>query len=232
MIRLAFALGVAAFAFPANGQIFPVPSAESPRIQEATWEQGRSIALTALPETNLTVLLEPGQIIRRATISDSDGWTVTISADQDSLSILPAAGARPANLTVETDTREYLFSLETTQSLLAAYLVRLSPQMDETSEIAPQLNDSAPRYSYRLRGDRSVRPAAIADDGEKTVIEYAAGQALPAVFAIGPSGDEEVVDGYMRGDKFVIDRVHQELVFRIDKEKATARRNRREDEAS
>ena len=59
------------------------------------------------------------------------------------------------------------------------------------------------------------------------MIEYAPGQSLPAVFAIGPTGDEEVVDGYMRDGLFVIDRVHEELVFRIDKAKATARRHAR-----
>jgi type IV secretion system protein VirB9 len=45
------------------------------------------------------------------------------------------------------------------------------------------------------------------------------------VFAIGPTGDEQVVDGYMRDGLFVIDRVHEELVFRIDKAMATARRS-------
>lgn len=70
-----------------------------------------------------------------------------------------------------------------------------------------------------------MRPASVRDNGAKTVIEYAPGQSLPAVFAIGPTGDEEVVDGYMRDGLFVIDRVHEELVFRIDKAKATARRS-------
>ena len=76
-----------------------------------------------------------------------------------------------------------------------------------------------------------MRPATIRDNGRKTVITYAPGQPLPAVFAIGATGDEEVVDGYMRGEAFVIDRVHSELVFRIDKKKARAIR-RDEPEAS
>ena len=109
---------------------------------------------------------------------------------------------------------------------MAAYVVRLQyvPLLAEFEEpsIEP-FNDLT--WGYRLRGDRAVRPLSVRDNGRKTVIEYADGQALPAVFAIGPSGDEEVVDGYMRGGFFVIDRVHEELVFRIDREKATAKRN-------
>ena len=44
------------------------------------------------------------------------------------------------------------------------------------------------------------------------------------MFGIGVNGEEEVVDGYMRGDVFTIDRVYGQLVFRIDKKRARARR--------
>ena len=90
---------------------------------------------------------------------------------------------------------------------------------------------TAPKGIYRLRGDRSVRPLQIGDDGTRTRILFAPGQALPAIFAIGPTGDEEVVNGYMRGDAFEIDRVYERLVFRIDKDKATARRAEEADAA-
>ena len=91
--------------------------------------------------------------------------------------------------------------------------IRLTESSDET-------------WGYRLRGDREVQPQDITDDGIRTRIIFAPEQSLPAIFAIGPTGDEQVVDGYMRDGIFVIDRVWEELVFRIDKEKATARRNR------
>ena len=47
---------------------------------------------------------------------------------------------------------------------------------------------------------------------------------MPAVFGIGPTGQEEVVNGHMRGSLFTIDRVYGELVFRIDKARAEAHR--------
>lgn len=226
------ALSIAALGVPAHAQVLPAPTEQSPRIQEAIWQEGQSVLVTALPQTPLTILLDDDQAIRRATISDSEAWGVSVSADLDSISVLPATAARPADLIVETDTREYRFRLEAAQSLMAAYLVRISNAPAAQTQAEAQVRQGAATYSYRLRGDRSVRPAAIVDDGEKTIIDYVPGQSLPAVFAIGPSGDEEVVDGYMRGDRFVIDRVHQELIFRIDKEKATAKRNKQADGAS
>jgi type IV secretion system protein VirB9 len=216
---------------PLMAEVFPTPGPETPRIQTADWHPGEPLVLTALPQTTLTVMLEPGERIQRATLSGSQAWQVAVSAETDSFQVTPGAGAVPASLSVETDRRAYSFVLETGDGLQAAYLVRLQfgavqptnqQQVTGSSESLGNLD-----WTYRLRGDRSVRPASIRDNGTKTVIEYAPGQALPAVFAIGPTGEEEVVDGYMRDGLFIIDRVHQELVFRIDKAKATAIRNAR-----
>lgn len=79
-------------------------------------------------------------------------------------------------------------------------------------------------YAYRLGGDRAVRPLRVSDDGARTTVAFAPEQALPAVFAIGPTGEEIVVNGHMRAGGYVIDRVHERLVFRIDGARATARR--------
>jgi len=216
---------------PLMAQVFPIPGPDTPRIQSAEWRPGEPLVLTALPQTALTVMLEPGERIQRATLSGSPAWQVAVSAESDSFQVTPGPGAVPASLSVETDRRAYSFLLETGDGLQAAYMVRVQfdaaqptnqQQVTGSSESHENLD-----WTYRLRGDRSVRPASIRDNGAKTVIEYAPGQALPAVFVIGPTGEEEVVDGYMRDGLFIIDRVHQELVFRIDKAKATAIRSAR-----
>lgn len=220
-----------ACAAPLAAQVVPMPGPETPRIQTADWRPGEPVVLTALPQTALTVMLEPGETIERATLGGSPAWEVAVSAEADSLQITPLLGAEPANLTVQTDRRSYSFLLETGVSLQSAYVVRLrfgggsGTPLPPSEQSPPDLTGLD--WTYRLRGDPSVRPASIRDNGAKTVIEYAPGQSLPAVFAIGPTGDEEVVDGYMRDGLFVIDRVHEELVFRIDKAKATARRSTR-----
>jgi type IV secretion system protein VirB9 len=226
-----FASTLLAAGAPLMAQVFPMPGPETPRIQTAEWRPGQPVVLTALPQTALTVMLEPGESVQRATLNGSTAWAVAVSAEADSLQITPGPGAMPANLAVETDRRAYSFILETGDGLQAAYLVRL--RFDGAQDVAalqppiPTDGLSGLDWAYRLRGDRSVRPVSIRDNGEKTVIEYAPGQALPAVFAIGPTGAEEVVDGYMRGGLFIIDRVHQQLVFRIDRAKATATRSER-----
>jgi type IV secretion system protein VirB9 len=236
MIRASLAcLALLTVGAPLAAQAFPTPGPETPRIQSAQWRSGEQLVLTALPQTALTVMLEPGERIQRATLSGSAAWQVAISAEEDSLQITPGPDAMPASLSVETDRRAYSFLLETGDGLQAAYLVRL-----QFGPAQPAFQSPAPAQAFadttaeltstwRLRGDQAVRPATIRDDGVKTIIEYGPGQALPAVFAIGPTGEEAVVDGYMRDGLFIIDRVHQQLVFRIDRAKATATRSARTD---
>ena len=112
---------------------------------------------------------------------------------------------------------------------MAAYIVRFeygpsSPPPIPEEVVGLESAQSKQTWSYRLRGSREVRPLVISDDGKKTHIRYDEAQALPAVFAIGPTGKEELVNGYMRDGIYVIDRVYEELAFRIDKKKATAKR--------
>lgn len=222
---------VAALPGNASAEILPVPDLSSPRIQTAIWAEGEEVLLTALPGTGLTVMLEPGERIERVNVeSGAAGFEIRVSSERDSLLILPRADLLPARINVETDRRLYPLMVRTDPGLTAALLVRFEyPELQQTSGPFEPL--AGPIWSYRIRGDDPVRPLAIRDDATRTYITYAPGQALPAVFARGPAGEEEVVNGYMRSDIYVIDRVYPELVFRIDEERATARRNDEPDDA-
>lgn len=76
--------------------------------------------------------------------------------------------------------------------------------------------------SYRISGEKILRPTRVDDDGVHMYLEWSEEQALPAVFALNSLGEEEMVDGYMRQGIFTIDRVYATLVFRIGKKQAKA----------
>lgn len=210
----------------AAAQIVPEPAAENPRLQRVVWQADTAILLTALPAIGLTVLLEPGEQIQRVVVGADRVFDVRVSAERDSFLVLPLVEGAAASMVVNTDRRNYNFDLRTGEGLMAALLVQFEygamPQPVRVLAISNPVPEAI--WAYRLRGDRTVRPQAISDDGQRTRISFAPDQALPAIFAIGPTGDEQVVDGYMRDGVFEIDRVWQQLVFRIDKEKATAER--------
>lgn len=225
MRRLALAV-LLATAAPAAAELMPQPGPDNPRLQTVQWQPGQQFLLTVLPEAGLTVMLEPGEQITRATISDASAFEVRISPELDSFIVLPLTEAASGTLEMRTDRRDYSFALQTGTGLMAGLLVRFEygatdPQV---APIAPPPVGSPQMAGYRFKGDREVRPEDVRDDGARTWITFGPDQALPAVFAIGPTGEEEVVNGHMRGGLYVIDRVYDELVFRIDRRRATARR--------
>lgn len=227
-MRLALiALAALAIPFPALAQTFPTPGLDNPRLQTVEWHPDQTIVLTALPATGLTVVLEPGETIQRIATGDQSAMDVHVSAEGDGFMLVPRRGGDLGRLEVETDRRSYRFDVRTGEDLLAAYLVRFEYGAQPYQAAVPI--DPAPDgieevWSWQLRGERSVRPLGVFDDGERIFVEFDPAAPLPAIFAIGPTGDEQLVNGYMRGGKFVIDRLWRELVFRIDKDRARAER--------
>lgn len=213
-------------AMPTAAQVVPDLQLDNPRVQSIRWEQGQEVLLTVMPSSGLTVMLEDGEHIELVSLGDENSFEVQVSPERNSFLVLPRRSEGAARMAVATDRRSYRFVVRTGIGLTAAYLVQFTygeGQADAPESVAPAPGETL--WSYRLRGDREVRPLTLLDDGTRTFIRYADGQALPAVFAIGPTGDEEIVNGYMRDDTYVIDRVYSELVFRIDDERARARRN-------
>lgn len=196
-------------------------------MQTIYYDASQPVVLTMLPETPLTVMLRPGETITSVTPDAGQNYRIRVSSDLSSFVVLPLLDAPEGTLDVVTGQRSYRFMLRVEEGYSAGLVVRFVDQtvMPDAYQDTPPDPGPVQTWGYRLKGDTEVRPAGITDNGVTTQITYAPDQALPAVFAIGPTGDEEVVNGYMRGDLFVIDRVYEELVFRIDRDKATAQRN-------
>ncbi len=231
-MRILTAFLLLALAPAVQAQTVPDLELDNPRIQTVQWQDGMEVLLTVMPASGVTLMLEAGETIERVTLSDEFAFNVRVSPEGNSLILLAEREAVAGRMVVDTDRRTYPFTLRTGEGLTAAYLVRFTygeRRLAPLDTATPPMAQT--RWSYRLRGDAPVRPQAIADDGAHTYITYAPEQPLPAVFAIGATGEEEMVNGHMRGDVFVIDRVYAELVFRLDEERAQAQRNSQPDSA-
>lgn len=224
-MRRGFLVGLLAFAAaPAVAQELPPLSSDS-RVQTVAWSQDGVIPLGIEPGSSLTVILSASERIANVTVGDTAAFQVAVAGSGDSLFIKPLAAFARTNMTVMTDARRYLFMIDSAGGPGSPYVVQLSyPAAPGQSALPEQPAPALSEGTWKVTGDRNLRPLEISDDGVKTYIEWAPDQALPAVFAIPPSGGEEVVDGYMRDTVFVIDRVHPKLVFRIDNHTAIARR--------
>jgi type IV secretion system protein VirB9 len=203
-------------------------SADDPRIQVATYSSGKIIDLRTSAAVEQTVLLAPDERIQTVVLGDPSTYSVTISPNGDSFSLRQLYQSIGSTLTVQTDKRSYQFMASPAYGPVP-YLVRLTlPERDTNLQAVqvPSAQLSESRIAYKITGDRDVRPASIRDDGARTYIQWGPSQAIPAVFAGDRKGHEEIVNGYMRGGEFTVDRVYDKLIFRIDEASAKVRRVR------
>ena len=193
---------------------------DDPRLRTVAWRADAVIELVARAGRTLAVMLAPGEQVTGIVVAEPGQFTVERSMDGDGLLVTPRAADARSVLTVTTDLRAYRFDLVARDDATAPLIVRLTyPRGSNasTTSAAP-----SPTSGWKLSGNRNLRPSAIRDDGARTTIVWGDDQAIPAVFALTAGGREEVVDGYMRDGAFVIDRVPPRLVFRIDRDAATA----------
>lgn len=222
ILRLFLALG---FALPAAAQGVE----RDPRFKTFAYEAGRIYHVPTSPQASQTVLLAPGEQIRTVIVSDPSAYQVQVAPSGDSLTFRAAGAASLAVIAIKTDAREYQLELAPGGDPLAI------PQVVRFSQAsAPSFRPGSPApppvlladVTYRLKGSGALRPVSIGDDGAKTYITWAPDQPIPAVFAVGPSGSEEMVDGYVRAGRFTIDRVYDRLLFKLDREITRAERSR------
>ncbi len=217
---------LAALPAPLAAQVQPQPGAGDPRIQAVDYDPDQVVILYGAPGYQVTVEFGPDEQIENVAVGDSGAWQVTPNRRGDHLFVKPVQSGVATNMTVVTSVRVYLFELSPLYgpSSEMAYRVRFQYPAADSDSVADEAPLAAVEGRYRLDGTRALRPSRISDDGRHTYIEWPPDRALPAVYAVDPDGQESLVNGAMRDDRFVIDGVARRLVFRIDRDVATAER--------
>ena len=224
------ALVAALSAAPVSAQIRPQGGAGDPRLQTVDYDADQVVVLEVAPGYQMTVELAPDEQIENVAVGDSGAWQVTANRRGDRLFIKPLQAGVSTNMTVITNVRLYAIELMPLYAPTPemAYTVRFRyPAADAEAEAAVAAADAAEtgvEGSYRLSGDRSIRPSRIGDDGRHTYIEWPTDRPLPAVYGLDGEGRETLVNGMMRNDLFVLDTVLARLVFRLDRHVARAER--------
>lgn len=180
------------------------------------------IRVQSAPGYQLMIELAPDEQIENVALGDSGAWQITANKRGDRLFVKPIQAGVTTNMIVITDVRVYSFELEPLPGPQPdmAYAIRF--RYPAPSNGAPA--DATPAGNYKLGGNRALRPRGMHDDGVHTYIEWPADQPLPAIYAVDGNGKESLVNGMMRDGRMVIDSIQKRLVFRIDRQRATATR--------
>ncbi len=203
----------------------PAQSSDDSRIQVIDYQPTGTMTLEAALGRHMVLMFAADESIVTASLGDSATWQISTSDERNMLFVRPLATGETTNLIVITNVRTYVFDLMATSAITGttAYTVRfrypaIVPPIPETAD--PDAESVVGRY--RVSGADLIAPIAIDDDGRSTYIEWAAGAPLPATYVIDADGSEAIVNGQMRGSRYVLDRVAERLVFRLDRRVARA----------
>lgn len=226
MILAAISSALMAMALQAQPEAYYADS----RLQSVDYRAEQVVTVESAPGYQVTILLSPDERIESIAVGDSSAWQVTANKGGNILFVKLTQPGLASNMTVVTDVRIYAFDLVPLGNASSAmpYTLAFDYPTDAQEELGMPLDIVA---KYRLSGTKSLWPIAIADDGEKTYIEWPRNSDLPAVYALDQAGREVLVNGMVRGDNYVMDQVASRLVFRIDKRVARARRRPIEESA-
>jgi type IV secretion system protein VirB9 len=209
----------------------PPPMPPSPYVQLVDYQADHAVSIQGSAGYQIALELAPDERVETVSLGDSGAWQVSASKRGDRLFLKPIQTGAITNMIVVTDTRSYLFELSSggdgyqTQS---PYIVRFRYPSEQAALPMRAAGDGLPFQAteYKLRGDKSLRPSSIYDDGVHTYISWPDDVPLPAVYAIGDGGKEMLVNAAMRGSELVVDSVQHKLVFRVDRRSASASRKR------
>ncbi len=208
-------------------EISPQPIAADAHIQAVAYDPQQVVALRVASGFAVTVNLSPEERIETVTVGDAGAWQVQVNRRADRMVIKPVGDPRTTNLTAITDQRSYNFTLYAASAGEDAlpYMVNfLYPALAMVQPVA-----ATTMSRYRVRGKKSLLPAAISDDGTFTSIFWPKDVTLPAVYRQDDQSHLALVNGLMRDGAFVIEGVYRRLVFMIGKARATATRDQTDD---
>jgi type IV secretion system protein VirB9 len=201
---------------------------EDSRVRVIDYDPGQAMELRAAADYQLTLEFGRDEQVLNVAVGNSTAWQVSVNSHRNLVFLKPMQDAPNTNLTVFTNSRTYLFDLRAVPALTPdmPFTVRLqvpapNPAIDEKGFI--DVSAAERRISrYRITGDPWLRPDSVTHDSQFTYIAWPKDRDLPATYEIGPDGKDMLVNGIMRDDVLVIDRVIDKLRFRRDSKVAEA----------
>ncbi len=238
------ALASAGWAAPAR----PRPVANLPmamsvttdsRIVTLDYDEAAVVRLEGCVNFQTMVTFGKGEHVENVGLGDSSQWQVMPNKRADLLFVKPITAKAYSNMTVVTDKRTYNFELraappEACDHGRAIYELRFAYPPDPSA--APPASKDKPAVptdlnalplpekrntAYTYSGDMLLVPLRVFDDGASTYMRWADGTETPAVYALGPDGQESIINYANRGDYLVIEQVAKAFVLRRGKASVT-----------
>lgn len=152
-----------------------------------------------------------------AALGDPSAWRVNIRANN--VWLRPAAPEPDTNLTIVTNKRTYLFNLVSVKNAnLASWGVRFTypePKNEHVNTWEKPCKGEIQNYHYFAKGDKSIFPVEVWDNGTFTCMSFKSGIDLPVIFKKFPDNKEGLINSHIENGYIVIHEVNPEYRLRL-----------------
>lgn len=191
---------------------------DTPPVVVETYSRDRVIPLAVALGYATLIELASDESVENVVVGDGASWQVTPTTQGNRVVVKPMGGGAMTDLIITTATRRYVFLLSQREAgAIGPFVVRFD--YPPPAQV-PDPGMGAGRYD--LKGAAELFPAAMSDDGARTVITWPSHAPLPAMFALDVAGKETMINGRMIGPSYVVEGVSARYVFRRDLKKAVA----------
>lgn len=197
-------------------------------VQVFVYDPGRVYEVWTAPLRVTTLTLSRGEVVISKAAGDTVRWQIGETQSGEGpdqrahVMIKPLARGLETNLVLATNRRVYLVQLRSGDP--AAFNTAVTWDLGSVLDAAAPATDTPPTpalvapqgpldaaFRIRPKGSRPAwTPSAVATDGLRTFISFPPGVTAaeaPALFALGPSGDVQLVNYRQQGVLWVVDRV-------------------------
>lgn len=197
------------------------------RIRYVTFNNDNVVTVQAAIGVSTMIQLSPTEVIETISAGDTIGWSIVPKKGSGILFVKPLVEKAETNVNIVTNKRVYSLLLVGSRepSLRASFHVRFKyPDEDVNARLLAQAEESARNpslknidpsmlnYDYAYRGDDSLKPRVVFDDGTKMFLQFTGD--VPAIFVVEAKGRESLVNLRTEGEYMIVDKLAGQFTLR------------------
>lgn len=195
----------------------PRSTGTDPHVQTAVYNPNQVYRINGLQGYTTAIEFSGDEKILSVNIGDSSAWLVNVQ--ENLINLKPIADNPDTNMNVVTSRGTYQFYLTTPDvrrdenghikrapTAKTIFLLRFRYPEVQTNNTANQSSCAyCYNYHYSARGDASIAPICVYDDGRFTYFNFACRTKIPAIFLVDCCGNESLVNYHIQGKYIVVE---------------------------
>lgn len=235
MMKLFLLIAMSVTPLALNAAVNPIGVSDDGNIQVIEYNKNQVVNINSKFGVATLIQLEDDEIIDQDSngglgLGDKNAWAIDVRGNH--IFLKPTSKSPDTNMVVVTNKRTYAFNLHAISNNTAGYIIRFNyPDTQAALEseatkrsiaIQAKLNGvhgasvkKLNMLGYFMRGDKSIAPTKMWDDGRFTYLKYANSADLPAIYRILPDGKESLVNTHIDGDTLVVQETAKGYMLRL-----------------